>query len=90
VSAEPSGAGVTLGELWRQGDRIETAVQNLDTKLDTTNDTVIRHDGMIIGHSAAIAEIRAELKSKRVSTATLAGVVATVITVVGQVVDHIH
>jgi len=81
--------GVTLGELWRQGERIEQAVQKLDSKLDTTNDIVTRHDEMIIGHSEDIAEIRAELKSKRITTGTIAGVVATVVTVAGEIIGHL-
>jgi hypothetical protein len=90
MSSQVSGGGVTLGELWRQGERIEQAVGKLDAKLDTTNDTVTRHDEMLIGHSEDIARIRAELESKRITTASIAGVVATVITVLGEIIGHLR
>jgi hypothetical protein len=82
--------GVTLGELHRQGREIKAAVRELDRKFDRANATLIRHAGRIEANTEAIAEIRAYLKSRRLTTTTLAGLVATVITVVGQVLGHIQ
>ena len=81
--------GVTLGELYRQGREIKDAVHELDGKLDTANAVITRHDGEISRNNADISEIRADLKSKRVTTGTIAGVVATVITVIGEIIGHV-
>lgn len=81
---------ITLGELHRQGREIKTALRELDRKMDAANAIIIRHDGEITNHAEDIGEIRADLKSRRVTTGTIAGVVATVITVVGEIIGHIH
>ncbi len=81
---------VTTGELWRQGVEIKSMVDKLDTKMDTVQDMVVRHDEHIARHTGDISEIRADLKSKRITTGTIAGVVATVITTVGEIIGHIH
>lgn len=80
---------VTTGELWRQGQEIKSSVHKLDSKLDSVQDMVTRHDEHIVRHTADIVEIRADLKSKRITTGTIAGVVATVITTVGEVLGHL-
>jgi hypothetical protein len=81
---------VTTGELWRQGLEIKSSVDKLDSKLDNVHDMVTRHDEHIVRHTADIAEMRADLKSKRLTTSAIAGVVATVITIVGEILGHIH
>lgn len=81
---------VTTGELWRQGVEIKSMVDKLDTKMDTVQDMVTRHDEHIARHTGDISEIRADLKSKRLTTGTIAGVIATVITTVGEIIGHIH
>lgn len=81
---------VTTGELWRQGVEIKSMVDKLGTKMDTVQDRVARHDEHIANHASDLTEIRADLKSKRLTTGTIAGVVATVITTVGEIIGHIH
>jgi hypothetical protein len=81
---------VTTGELWRQGVEIKSMVDKLDSKLDNVQDMVTRHDAHIIQHTAEITEIRADLKSRRLTNGTIAGVVATVITTVGEILGHMH
>lgn len=82
--------GVTLGELYRQGREIKDAVHELDGKLDAANSLITRHDEQINRNTGDISEIRADLKSKRITTGTIAGVVATVITVIGEIIGHVH
>lgn len=81
---------VTLGELWRQGNEIKNVVNSLDGKLDSVSDRVTTHDGDIQRLKLDLAEIRADLKSKRITTATIAGVIATVVTAAGELLAHMR
>lgn len=81
---------VTLGELWRQGEQIKAVVDKMDGKLDAAQDAITRHEGEIVRNSSDIKEIKADLRSRRVTTGTIAGAVATVVTVIGEIIGHIH
>lgn len=84
-----SDSDVTLGEVWRQGEQIKTAVEKVDAKLDGVSDRVTAHDGDIARLKADVVEMRSDQKAKRVTTSALAGLVAAVITVVGEVLGHL-